>query len=188
MLINMCVCVCVCVCVSVCLSVCVPMLMLFHFIKTSLFSAFSLHSQITVQYIHHYHVSIQLQAHEALRIMDFIKAYTDLLVRTEHKELAGKAFSDGLNNVGDQDSYSNDGDIITFLTRAYVKKAVPDLERMVHSIAQFVIKQPEESVRENEEGIFSTTAPVDLVNMINQYLDIVGRSGVEALQARANGP
>ena len=119
--------------------------------------------------------------------MDFIKAYTDLLERTEHKELAGDAFSDGLHAAGDRDSFSNDGDIIDFLTRSYVKKAGPDLERMVHSIAQFVIARPEEAVREMDEGMFSTTAPVDLVNMINQYLDIVGRSGVEALQARVLG-
>lgn len=104
--------------------------------------------------------------------MDFIKAYTDLLERTEHTEVAGDAFS------------NEDGDVIDFLTRSYVKKAGPDLERMVHSIAQFVLTRPEDAIREDEDGMFSTTAPIDLVNMINQYLDIVGRSGAEALQAR----
>ena len=46
---------------------------------------------------------------------------------------------------------------------------------------------PMKAIRESNNGLYNTTAPIDLNNMIHQYVEISGRGGLDSLQAEVFG-
>tara|TARA_B100000795_G_scaffold268800_1_gene256558 strand:- start:1167 stop:3251 length:2085 start_codon:yes stop_codon:yes gene_type:complete len=148
-------------------------------------------SDIIQEHISYYHGSIlfkvnevkfmpkeNIQAHEALRMMDFVNAYSDLLER------AAKAGADVATFNAEEDDKVKE--ILDFLTICYVSRAAPELKKMCHNISSFVINSPQQAIRDHG-GSYTTTAPIDLNNMINQYVEISGRGGLDSLQARVFG-
>ena len=143
---------------------------------------------IIQEHIQYYHGSIlfkvnavqfmkedEIKAHEALRVMDFVNAYSDLLKRASAAGADVASF-----NADDDDKVK---DILTFLTGCYVSRAAPELENMCHNVSSFVINSPDQAIRENN-NMYQTTAPIDLNNMMNRYVEVSGRGGLDSLQAR----
>ncbi len=115
-----------------------------------------------------------LEAHEALRLMDFILGYTHLIE---------KAFKDN----GDEDlkaMFNTDvfKEELNFLRDSYCIKAKPTLTNMCENIAKITLKNPARAINEGYSGKYGTPAPVDLFSMINEYVAIAGRGGMKELQ------
>jgi len=121
----------------------------------------------------------KIKAHEALRVMDFINAYSDLLTRAGQTGADVPSFS-----AADDDRVK---DILDYLTVSYVSRAAPELKKMCHNISSFVIQDNGSQAMRDQGGYCTTTAPIDLNNMINQYVEISGRGGLDSLQARVFG-
>ena len=143
---------------------------------------------IIQEHISYYHGSIlykvnevkfmeedQIKAHEALRVMDFVNAYSDLLKRASAAGAEVASF--------DAEEDDKVKDILTFLTGCYVSRAAPELENMCHNVSSFIINSPDKAIRDNG-GLYQTTAPIDLINMMNRYVEVSGRGGLDSLQAR----
>ena len=62
--------------------------------------------------------------------------------------------------------------MLNHLINIYIKRATPDILAMAGNIAEYVINSPNQSVRQNDEtGHVTSTGPVDLINMITQYVE-----------------
>jgi hypothetical protein len=145
-------------------------------------------NDIIQEHISYYHGSIlfklnlvkfmdedQIKAHEALRVMDFVNAYSDLLKGQSELRADVASFNAEENEVVKE--------ILTFLTGCYVSRAAPELENLCHNVSSFIINSPDQAIREYN-NLYQTTAPIDLNNMMNQYVEISGRGGLDSLQAR----
>lgn len=115
-----------------------------------------------------------LEAHEALRLMDFMLAYIDLI---------NKSFKDCTDEeVKVRFDTSGFTDQLGFLRSSYCAKAKPTLMTMCSNIAKLVLKDQEKAIVEGRDGHYHTAAPIDLFNMINEYVRIAGRGGMKDLQ------
>ena len=116
-----------------------------------------------------------LEAHEALRLMDFILAYTHLI---------DKALQD--NDDEDLKALFNTEvfkEELIFLRDSYCIKAKPTLTNMCENIAKITLQNPAKAISEKKsDGKYHTPAPVDLFSMINEYVAIAGRGGMKELQ------
>ena len=115
-----------------------------------------------------------LEAHEALRLMDFILAYTHLI---------DKALQD--NDDEDLKALFNTEvfkEELIFLRDSYCIKAKPTLTNMCENIAKITLQNPAKAISEKSDGKYHTPAPVDLFSMINEYVAIAGRGGMKELQ------
>jgi hypothetical protein len=115
-----------------------------------------------------------LEAHEALRLMDFILAYTCLI---------DKAFKDNddesLKALFNTDVFKEE---LNFLRDSYCIKAKPTLTNMCENIAKLTLQNPAKAINEGYGGKYHTPASVDLFSMINEYVAIAGRGGMKELQ------
>ena len=116
-----------------------------------------------------------LESHEALRLMDFMLAYIHLV---------DKSFAECL----DEDTKlmfdtSEFRDQLGFLRESYCAKAEPTLKEMCGNIAKLVLNDKEKAIMEANDGKYHTAAPLDLFNMIDQFVQIAGRGGMKELQA-----
>ena len=61
--------------------------------------------------------------------------------------------------------------VLDLLMRTYVQRATPDMLKMSHSIAMYVINSPNQSLKTQENGVVTSTGPSDLFHMITQYVE-----------------
>ena len=120
-----------------------------------------------------------LEAHESLHLLDFLKRYSDLLekhIPEHHSELTGESFSIEMNG-------SSKTNIVVLLSEMYIKRARVEFLDMCLRISNYIMDRPNEAIHD-ASGVLSTSGPVDLMNMIHQYIENAAKSGLTILQAK----
>ena len=115
-----------------------------------------------------------IEAHETLRILDFLKGYSELL----------ESHLEGHHGLFDFGNAGGTRSLVEMLSELYVNMAKHDFMQMCLRISNFIMTHPNDAVHGVDTGILSSTGPVDLLNMIHEYIGQSAKSGLDSLQAK----
>lgn len=113
------------------------------------------------------------EAHEALKLMDYISAFEALLMEVESSAEVQSYLADHADSEFSTVSMEREKlpSMLEELTKIYVVRAEADVLEIARKTARFVLDNPNKAIRTNQEsGIVSSTGPPDIIRIAWRYL------------------